>query len=166
MRLLILPLLVASLPGIVWAAPPSDAIIGIWLNSEKSGYIQIYQTKSGDYAGQVVGATDGDVRRDTENPDPSQRNQSLLGQTIMHSFTYNGEGVWESGRIYDPDNGQTYDAWLALKGSDQLKVHGYIWFSLIGRTELWTRVKGVPKEVVKKVLLPTAAAPGQSEADH
>lgn len=159
MRTALLVLIAAFLPAIAWAAPPSDAIVGIWLNSEKSGYIQIYQTESGAYAGQVVGATDGEVHIDTENPDPDQRGTPLLGQEIMHGFTYNGEGAWEEGHIYDPDKGETYEAWLALKSHDKLKVHGYIMFSLIGRTEIWTRVEGMPKNVVEKVLVPSPARP-------
>lgn len=161
MRKAILALAAVCLPAVALAAPPSDAIVGIWLNAEKSGYIQIYQTESGAYAGQVVGATDGKVRDDIHNPDPSERDESLLGQEIMHGFTYNGEGKWVEGRIYDPDKGETYDAWLALKNHDTLKVHGYLFFSIIGRTQLWTRVEDMPKNVVEKVLVPSPAKPNK-----
>ncbi|MDN5937130.1 MAG: DUF2147 domain-containing protein [Salinisphaera sp.] len=161
MRAVFLAFLAAVLPMAVWAAPAADAITGIWLNSEKTGYIQVYQTESGDYAGQVVGATDGEVRDDTENSDPAKRDQSLLGQQIMHGFTWNGEDGWKEGRVYDPDNGKTYDGWIALKGPDKMELHGYIWFSLIGRSEIWTRVEGMPENVVQKVLVASPKNPDE-----
>lgn len=162
MRTTVMILMLAGVPAVVWAAPSADAITGIWLNSEKSGYIQIYQTESGTYAGQVVGATDGHVRDDIKNPDPDERDESLLGQKVLWGFTYNGNNGWEEGHVYDPDKGETYDAWLALKDRDKLKVHGYIFFSIIGRTEIWTRVVGMPDNVVERVLVPTPAKPGPS----
>lgn len=153
MRVMATGLLAACLPALAWAAPAADAITGIWLNSEGSGYIQIYEAEKGRYAGRVVGATDGDVRDDTKNPDPAKRGESLLGQRVMHGFTFNGEGRWEQGRIYDPDNGETYDAWIALKSPDKLEVHGYILFSLIGRSEIWTRAGPNAEGVMEKALV-------------
>jgi uncharacterized protein (DUF2147 family) len=58
----------------------------------------------------------------------------------MSDFKYDGKGLWHKGRIYDPDNGKTYKAKMRLAEDDVLKVRGFIGFSMIGRTEEWTRV--------------------------
>lgn len=155
MRQLMICLFLLACPALAMAASEADAITGIWLNSDETGYIQIYQTDSGTYAGKVVGATDGSVRDDIHNPDPSERDESLLGQVILHGFTYNGEGYWVEGRAYDPESGETYDAWMALTEDGRLKIHGYIMFSLFGVTKYLTRVDRSAKGVVESALVPT-----------
>lgn len=141
--------------------PPADAITGIWLNSAKDGYVQIYRTKAGTYAGQIVGDTDGVVADDVHNPDPAQRDESLLGKRIFYGFEYNGKGYWEDGHIYNPRNGKTYSAWLGLTDDGKLKVHGYIGFSLFGATRLFTRVTRNAKGVFESALVKTGQATAQ-----
>lgn len=143
-----------ALPALAQGAPTANAITGIWLNSAKEGYIQIYRTDAGTYAGRIVGDTDGVVAKDIHNPDPAKRDESLLGRKIFHGFEYNGEGRWVGGEIYNPRNGETYSAWLALSDQGKLKVHGYIGFSLFGVTKLFTRVDRGAKGVVESALVP------------
>jgi hypothetical protein len=45
---------------------------------------------------------------------------------------------WSQGKIYDPKNGKTYSCKMTLEGNE-LKVRGYVGFSLLGRTTVWTR---------------------------
>ncbi|MFZ5907440.1 MAG: DUF2147 domain-containing protein [Nitrospirota bacterium] len=49
-----------------------------------------------------------------------------------------GEDQWEGGKIYDPQNGKTYSCKIKLEGQ-KLRVRGFIGFSLLGRTAVWTR---------------------------
>ena len=51
------------------------------------------------------------------------------------------DGLWEKGHIYDPENGKDYKCKMTLASADVLRVRGFIGISLIGRTEVWTRVK-------------------------
>lgn len=155
MRKLIICLFLLASPGLAMAASEADAITGIWLNTAEGGYIQVYQTDSGTYAAQVVGAEDGAVRDDVHNPDPAERDESLLGQDILHGFTYDGAGSWVEGRAYDPESGETYDAWMALTDDGRLKIHGYVMFSLFGVTKYLTRVEPSAKGVVESVLVAT-----------
>ena len=60
--------------------------------------------------------------------------------TIMEGFSYNGK-IWSGGTVYDPENGKTYKCKLTLRKDGRLEVRGYIGFSLIGRTEIWTRAE-------------------------
>jgi uncharacterized protein (DUF2147 family) len=133
------------------AAGPDD-ILGKWLNDKKTSNIEIY--KSGDrYDGKIVWLKEpvyppddkkgmaGKTKVDRENPDPALRNKPLLGTVLLWGFKYKGDNVWESGSIYDPENGKTYSCKMTLVSPDTLNIRGFIGISLLGRTTTWTRVK-------------------------
>lgn len=120
----------------------ADTILGDWLTEEDKAVVEIYRCDN-HYCGRIVSLKepknpDGTDKRDTENPDPSKRDRKIIGLDIVWGFSYDGNNKWVDGNIYDPDNGKTYSCKMTLKG-DQLKVRGYIGFSLIGRTTVWTR---------------------------
>lgn len=122
-----------------------DKILGVWLTGEKKGRIQI--TRYGDkYAGKIVWLKEpndenGRPKVDKRNPDPAKRNNPTLGLTNLLGFTYEGNGEYENGTIYDPANGKLYKCVMELENNNTLKVRGYIGFTLIGRTDTWTRVE-------------------------
>lgn len=117
-----------------------DAILGVWLNAEQDGYIEIYK-KAKTFEGIVVGGVNPDDanRVDINNPEPDRRNQSLLGLIILRGFNFNGVNRWTGGQLYDPNNGKTYQGSLELIDDDKLALRGYVGISLFGRTENWTR---------------------------
>ncbi|MCB0468882.1 MAG: DUF2147 domain-containing protein, partial [Aequorivita sp.] len=47
---------------------------------------------------------------------------------------------YNDGTIMDPNNGKVYKCYIELDGPNKLDVRGYIGFSLLGRTQTWTRV--------------------------
>lgn len=120
----------------------ADAILGEWLTEEDKATVEIY--RCGDrYCGKIVllkepKNPDGSEKLDTNNPDPSKRNRTVIGLDIVWDFRYKGDNVWGDGRIYDPDNGKTYSCKMNLE-DNKLKVRGYIGISLFGRTTVWTR---------------------------
>ena len=59
----------------------------------------------------------------------------------MSGFTKKTDTRWENGTIYDPKTGNTYSSNLELDGPEKIKVRGFIGISLIGRTDIWTRVR-------------------------
>jgi len=116
----------------------ASAAEGIW-QSESGGYVELYE--QGDtFEGTIVGSKSGETRYDKDNPDESKRDRRLLGLTLLHGLKYAGDGKFEGGEIYDPNNGKTYKAKATQKGPDTLDVRGYIGFSLIGKSQTWTRV--------------------------
>lgn len=127
-----------------YAQNKADDIIGTWQTAGVNpARIQIYRV--GDrYHGKIswlkVPTDNGKVRVDANNPDKSKTNQPIIGLVILKGFKFDGDDEWEDGTIYDPKNGKTYSCYMYLKGKDILKARGYIGFSMIGRTETWTRV--------------------------
>ena len=120
----------------------SDKILGVWLNEEKDGEIEIYKT--GDkYFGKIVGGKnllEGDgktLRKDAKNPSPKARNKPLLHLVILTDFGFDGR-EWTDGKIYDPKSGKTYSSTMKLNGN-KLELRGYVGISLFGRTTVWER---------------------------
>jgi uncharacterized protein (DUF2147 family) len=140
-----------ALPSLA-AAQEADAVVGTWLNAKKTAHVQIYK-ENGKYRGKIVWLKEptypandkkgmaGQQKVDRENPDPARRTQPLLELVILRDFVFAKDNQWEQGRIYDPENGKDYKCKMRLKGADTLDVRGFIGFSLLGRTETWTRVK-------------------------
>lgn len=118
-------------------------IIGEWLTQKKDGKINIY--KKGDkYYGNISwlkepNEKDGTPKKDTKNPNKSLRDQTILGLELLRNFKYVGNNIWEDGKIYDPESGSDYSCVMTLKDKNTLEVRGYIGFSWIGRTEVWTK---------------------------
>ncbi len=62
-----------------------------------------------------------------------------MGLQIMNGLQFASNNLWKNGKIYDPDSGKTYNAKATLVSHDQLDLRGFVGFSLLGRTEKWTR---------------------------
>ncbi len=122
----------------------ADDILGFWLNEDKDARIEITQI-DGKFYGKIVWLDEpneetGLPKVDDQNPEPSLQNRPIMGLEILKNFVFD-EDEWNSGTIYDPDNGKTYKCTMK-KGSDTvLNIRGYIgkqWMGL-GRTTVWTR---------------------------
>ncbi|TCJ12202.1 DUF2147 domain-containing protein [Flaviaesturariibacter flavus] len=115
------------------AAP--DKILGLYWSPKKDAKIEMY--KKGDrYFGRTVWALH--PRKDTENPDVRLRSRALVGLDLLTSFSFE-EGIYTNGQVYDPESGKTYSCKISFSGSN-IKVRGYVGFSLFGRTELFERI--------------------------
>ena len=121
-------------------AAPSD-IAGTWLSGDGDGLIAI-QVDGSTITARILGSPNPDPERattDVMNPEPALRDRPLIGLDIFESFSYDGDGRWSGGFIYDPNSGKTYRGKLRLVDGNTLEVRGFIGISLIGRTETWTR---------------------------
>jgi len=114
----------------------------LWYNEEKTAKIQIYKATDGKFYGKIVWLlvpiADGKPKTDKNNPDKNKANDPLMGLVLLKGFKKDGEKGYEDGTIYDPKNGKTYSCKITNKG-DVLDVRGYIGFSFIGRTTVWTK---------------------------
>jgi len=126
----------------------ADRIIGVWLSENGKAKIKIYK-QGNKYYGKIIWLKEpydenGKPKVDKNNPDPEKRNRPIQGLVILKDFVYDSEDKeWEDGTIYDPESGNTYDAymWFEDNNYNTLYLRGYIGFSLIGRTSKWTRVE-------------------------
>jgi len=115
---------------------------GTWLSGDGDGWIEITHVGDG-LSGIIKGSPNaGDDRpdRDVKNPDPALRDRLLTGLELFRGFSYDGDGRWTGGTIYDPNSGKTYRCIITWVDKDTLKVRGYIGAPMLGRTETWRRV--------------------------
>ena len=68
-----------------------------------------------------------------------RKGQRIIGMTIATGLKEKS-GVYEGGKILDPENGKTYRCKLKLNETgNQLEVRGFIGLSLFGRSQIWMR---------------------------
>jgi uncharacterized protein (DUF2147 family) len=126
-------------------AQSADAIIGKWINPSGEGQIQVYK-KGNLFYGKLAwikapnDEATGQPKTDRNNPDKKLQSRPLLNLELLKDFKYDGENVYEDGSIYDPKNGKKYKCKMTLEGN-KLTIRGFIGISLLGRSEVWTRVK-------------------------
>jgi uncharacterized protein (DUF2147 family) len=121
----------------------ADQVIGLWLTEEKDGKIEIYKVGNA-YHGKIVWGNDmkeadeKTLKKDVKNPDPKLRQRTLQDLPLLSGFVYRN-GVWEDGKIYDPQTGKTYSCTMKYK-SGKLEIRGFIGISLFGRSTYWTKI--------------------------
>lgn len=122
-----------------------DAIVGFWLSSNGQAQIQVYKEGT-KYFGKIIwlkvpdDPKKGGPKKDDNNPDPSLRDKPILGLVILRDFIFK-DGEWTNGHVYDPQNGKEYRSYLKLKDPKTMTMRGYIGVSLLGRTEVWSRIR-------------------------
>lgn len=120
---------------------PADSLLGKWWFPKKNGKMEVY--REGDkYFGKVI-SYEKSEQLDENNPDPALRSRKFVGILMMQDFVYDADDEkWIDGTIYDADSGKTYSCNLWYKDGDpnSLNVRGYVGISILGRTEIFTRV--------------------------
>jgi len=136
------------------ARAQSPSIYGKWIVQNGEGVVELSPCKDsahGPLCGRIVWLRDArnpdgsktssvDDVTDVLNADPNLRQRKLLGMFGMYDFHYGPEpNSFEGGFIYDPQKGQTYRAIVRLLPDDKLYLRGYVGFSALGRTAIWSR---------------------------
>ena len=117
--------------------------IGVWLTPAGNSHIEI-RLCGEKLCGKIVWFTephnaDGTLKLDEKNKNGALRTRPLLGLELMSGFTKTGDGKWTKGRIYNPEDGQTYRSKLEVKDQDTLNVSGCV--LVFCKAQIWTRVK-------------------------
>jgi uncharacterized protein (DUF2147 family) len=150
-------LLLFPVTGKVWASNtytpsgPSD-IVGDWLVQSRDAVIRIEQVGD-EYQGRILwqlhdtyGPEDGPelngkIVTDRNNPDPALRSQPLTGLRLLKGLHYDADGrKWIDGRVYNSENGRTYNCLVRLQSPNRLQLRGFVGISLFGGNTVWSRV--------------------------
>lgn len=123
----------------------NDAVLGKWENPTGEGRIEIFK-KGGGYFGKLYWLKEpnndqGTPKLDVKNPDYLKRSRPVKDLVILTNFSYKGKSLWADGEIYDPKTGKTYQCKMTMKDPNMLSIRGYVGISLLGRSEVWTRVE-------------------------
>lgn len=103
--------------------------------------VEIFESRGRIYGRIVELYNPKNTHRKCENCTGEDKNKPLLGLLVIKGLTRDGN-EYSNGKILDPKQGKLYKCTISLDGNDRLKVRGFIGVSLIGRTQVWERLKG------------------------
>lgn len=121
-------------------AQKADDILGIWMPSEGTSYIQIYKNDDNQkYYGRVVWLKE--PNDELGNPKTDPEGEPILKMVNLKDFVFDDD-EWTDGTIYDPKSGNLYYCSIELATKDKLEVRGSLDpFGIVGRTDVWVRMK-------------------------
>ena len=128
------------------ATTSAAAPLGRWQTEGGKSHVQIYACGA-QLCGRIVWlreplGKDGQPKVDIRNPDQSKRAQKIVGLVMLWSFNKSSDpNRWDGGRIYNPEDGETYKSTLTLRRDGKLEVRGYVGISLLGKSQYWERVR-------------------------
>ena len=116
---------------------------GMWLTDSGKSHVKI-EACGDKLCGEIVwlkepNNTDGSAKLDINNENEAMRSRPILGLKLLSNFTGKGPGKWDGGKIYNPEDGKTYNSKLKEAGSNALKVSGCVF--IFCKTQNWTRVE-------------------------
>ena len=126
-------------------ATNGDQLLGVWEPSNGKARVKIEKI-SDKYYGKIVWLKEpvdpvtNQPKVDKNNPDASMRTVPLKGYRLLKDFKYLGKDQWDSGTIYDPENGSTYKCIIKMSDNNTLDIRGYIGVEALGRTDVWKRL--------------------------
>jgi uncharacterized protein (DUF2147 family) len=102
-------------------AQPTNTPLGLWLTEEKEGKVRIEQCGA-NLCGYSV---------------DKKSNQN--GEQVLINMKPAKDAKW-SGRIFDPNTGNTYDSTIAMRGTDTLRVQGCAFGGMFCGGQTWSRL--------------------------
>ena len=133
-----------ALGGISAAGAQVATATGLWLTQK--GDARIHVSKCGSaICGKVVWLKDAidpltrKPQTDDKNPNPALATRPMIGVQLFIGMNSNGPNSW-AGKIYNADDGGTYDSKVRLLGPGQLSVEGCL--GAICGGETWTKLGG------------------------
>lgn len=121
-----------------------DRILHTWQTQEKDAKIQML--RSGDtysarmiYGKQLLEADGKTYKKDIHNPDTTLRSRELKDYILIAGLTYK-DGKWTGGKIYNFQDGNSYDVAIELQGNVMsMRVYKGVW--MFGKTLKWDLVE-------------------------
>jgi uncharacterized protein (DUF2147 family) len=151
--------------SVAYAAPataPIDTLgnkllespVGYWqtiddVTGQSKSIVQITDAANNHIAGKVVKLFDNVKTTTCSACSGANKNQPILGMTIMTNLKKAENNEWQGGSILDPKNGKSYTCKIQLVDEGhRLVVRGYIGLPIFGRSQTWVRVISpeVPQE--------------------
>lgn len=130
----------------VLAQAGAGNVLGYWFTEGNKSKVEI--EPCGDkLCGKIVWlkepkTKEGKDKTDAHNPDKSLRSRKILGLALLSDFVKGTDGnSWEDGKIYNPEDGETYKCTMTLQDDGTLEVRGYVGIPLFGKSQIWTRAK-------------------------
>ena len=122
----------------------AQSVAGTWKTidddtNEAKSYVQLYES-GGKLYGKVAKLLKSAPDKKCDACPGERKNQPVLGMVVVENLQFKN-GMYQDGRILDPEKGKWYTCKMWLKEGDPntLVVRGYIGF--LYRTQYWYRVQ-------------------------
>ncbi len=139
-------------PGVAAGAPPLAVpgpvdVTGVWIDHTGRGAVEIVPCGLR-VCGYLYWIKDtitkqGQPLIDSRNPDRTRRNKPLCGTQILLNLAQEKAvrigHIWGGGSIYNPEDGELFDAEIKLNSANELTVLGYAGMKFLGETFAWKR---------------------------
>jgi uncharacterized protein (DUF2147 family) len=141
---------VATLVGTVAAHAADPKVQGVWIDAKGDGAVEI--GPCGDkLCGRIVWIKDpldkaGKPLVDLYNPEAAKKKRPICGLPIIGDLKRQSDGSWDTGWIYDPNEGKSFDLEVRGLSSDRLQIKGYMGMKFLSETFIWTRA---PADLVR-----------------
>ena len=136
------------------ASAQQSGVMGTWLTASGAAQIRITpcpDAASGPICGVIVAlinpkGPDGkgvapEALTDYRNENAALRSRKVIGMPLFWGFkATSAPNTFESGQIYNGENGKIYSANISLQPDGKLRLRGYVGSPMLGETQLWTRV--------------------------
>ena len=108
------------------------------------GIVELSRTADGELVGTIRGALvdEPDSSPNCDDCEGELQGHPIIGLPFLYGLEPKDEEgrEWKSGRIIDPESGETYKAKAEFEeGFDAIKVRGYIGTPILGRNQYWRR---------------------------
>lgn len=121
----------------------AQSIAGLWqtIDDETGNAVSQVEIseKNGKFYGKVVKLLPAATVTTCDKCEGEDKGRPIEGMQILWDMKPYKD-YWSYGKIMDPKSANTYKCSIWLEG-DKLKVRGYIGVSLIGRNQVWHKVK-------------------------
>jgi uncharacterized protein (DUF2147 family) len=143
-------LLVSATLGLSSTAPAAGGASeqGLWYNNSGKGAVEIRPcATTGRDANKLCGfivwlkqpnGKNGQPLTDGYNSDPSKRKRPICGLPVLGALQRVSEG-YDNGWVYDPEQGQAFDAAIQLSTADKLILTGYKGIKFFSKSFVWKR---------------------------
>jgi uncharacterized protein (DUF2147 family) len=121
----------------------ADDPTGTWLTQAGDAKVKVAKCGGGlcgtvIWLRQPMDTDTGKPAVDNKNPNRQLANRPIIGLQLFEGMRAEGANKW-SGRIYNADDGQSYESHISVAGPDALKVEGCVGSMCGGET--WSRTK-------------------------
>ena len=143
--------LLAGIPAQFCFSAGLESPIGVWKTvDDRTGkaraLVRIYRENGKLFARILESFTAGADHRVCVLCTDERKDQPIIGLLIIRNMKEDGN-EYTGGDILDPESGSIYHCWMRLEqGGTRLVVHGYVGFSLLGRSQTWERQGNSPSE--------------------
>ncbi len=163
--LVIATLAVSTALGLsAFAQQTAGGPVGLWLDHTGRGAVEIAPCAKS-LCGRIVWLKEptdkaGRPLVDGLNEDKRKRSRPICGLQVIGDVQRQQDGSWDNGWIYDPEQGESFDLELRLRGADGLQVKGYKGLKFLSETYQWKRTAAIPGQRCEQAgAVPAVKAP-------